>query len=75
MMGTLREIEITDELIMKVARKQYARCNVGVLDDQKEYIRVGWINGSCDILDDFNNLAKIFNKINFKCDVDEFHKE
>ena len=72
MFGTLREIEITEDLIMKIAREQYAKCNEGVLGDQREDIRVGWIVGAGEILDDFNTLAKIFKKINFKCDVDNF---
>ena len=72
MFGTLRKIEITEDLIMKVAREQYARCNEGVLDDQREYIRVGWVVGAGEILEDFNNLVKIFKKINLKCDVDSF---
>lgn len=85
MMGTLKKIKITEDLVMEVARVQYARCNEGgVLDEQREYVRVGWVVGASEILEDFNTLVGIFKKLkidccveNFGCghDVEEFYKE
>lgn len=73
MKGTLRKIEITDDLIMKVAREKFNACNKGILDKEREYVRIDWINSACDMLNDFNDLVAIFKKINFQCDIDNFN--
>ena len=84
MMGTLQKIDITEELVLKVAKKQFSSCNAGELQDQNNYVIGMWLNGACDILDDFNTLIEIFSKIHFKCgvnnhgcgwDVEEYYKE
>lgn len=65
MFKTGKEIEITEDLIMQVAREKFNECNEGILDDKKEYIRVGWINAAYDMLNDFNDLIEIFKKIKY----------
>lgn len=72
MFGTLRKIEITDDLIMKIAREKFSEYNEGILDDQKKYIIGDWCNRSYDMLKDFNDLVCIFKKINYQCNTDNF---
>jgi len=65
MFGTLMKIEITDDLIMKVAREMFARCDEEALDDQSNYVKGMWLNSAAEILDDFNDLTEIFKKLNY----------
>jgi hypothetical protein len=67
MNGTLKKIEITDDLIMKIAREQFSIYNnKEILDEKREYIRVTWIKDAEDMLNNFNELIDIFKKINFQ---------
>lgn len=70
MNSTQQKIKVTNDLIMQVAREKFNECNKEILDDEREYVRVGWINKACDMLNDFNDLIEIFKKINFQCNTD-----
>ena len=72
MFGTLRKIDITEDLIMDVAREMFARCDDETLDEQNSYVKGMWHDSACETLGDFNDLVKIFKKINYGCDVDNF---
>ena len=75
MNGTLKKIEITDDLIMKIARDQFSTYNnEGILDEKREYIIGDWCNRSYDMLNNFNELVDIFKKINFQYDTEEYYK-
>ena len=70
MIGTLKKIEITTDLIEKVAKELFARCNDEDFNDQTEYVKGMWLNGACDMLEDFNILMEIFKKIGFEIGSD-----
>ena len=72
MFGTLRRIEITEELVEKVAREKFCSLNDFDWDDQNNYVKGMWLNDAADMLNDFNTLVCIFKEINFGCDVDNF---
>ena len=84
MLGTLSKIDITEELIVNVARVQFNSLNECKYDDQRGDIKFDWKKGACDDLENFNDLVKIFKDIRHECevnvhgrghDVDEFYKE
>ena len=55
-------LKITDTLIMKVAKEKFNECNEGILDNEREYIQVDWINKAHTMLTNFNDLIIILNK-------------
>ena len=75
MFGTLRKIKITENLIIDVAREMFVKCNDETLDNQNNYVKGMWHDSACETLEDFNNTIKIFKKINYGCDVEEFYKD
>lgn len=72
MFGTLSKIEITEDLIMDVARELFARSDEESLDDQNNYVKGMWHDSACELLDDFNGLAEIFKKLKIECCVNTF---
>ena len=84
MFGTLREIEITEELIMEVAIEEYKEEYGGDLLEESDWV-IGMHHDSVVTwLEEFNTAVRVFRKIGFKCnvdnfgrghDVDEFYKE
>ena len=84
MLGTLSKIDITEELIVNVARVQFNSLNDCDYDDQRGDIKGDWKKGACDDLENFNDLVDIFKEIHQECevnvhgcghDVDEYYKE
>ena len=71
MIGTLQKINITEELVMKVAKEQFRSCNKGELQDQDKYVIGMWSNGACEALVDFNTLVGVFKEICFKCNTED----
>jgi hypothetical protein len=69
MFGTLSKIDITDELIVNVARKQFDGLNDCKYDDQRGDIRGDWEKAACDDLESFNDIVKIFKEIHQECEV------
>lgn len=69
MFGTLREIEITDDLILKVAKEQFNKLNEEDFDDVRGYYRDLWRDYTVEDLETFNEIVEIFEKINFDCYV------
>ena len=84
MFGTLEKIDITEELIVDVARMQFDRLNDCKYDDQRGDIKGDWEKSACDDLESFNGLVEIFKEIRHECevnvhgcghDVNKFYKE
>lgn len=71
MNGILKEIEIMDELILKVAKAQFNELNKEEFNNMNEYFVGTWCDYACHDLETFNEIVKIFKKIGFRCDVDE----
>lgn len=70
MLGTLEKIEITEELIVNVARKQFESLNECCkYDDQRGDIKNDWKKGACDDLENFNSLVEVLKDIRQECEV------
>jgi len=74
MLGTLEKIDITEELIVNVARVQFNSLNGCDYDDQRGDIKNDWKNGACDDLENFNSLVEIFKEIRQECEVNVYSK-
>ena len=83
MFGTLSKINITEELIVNVARVQFNSLNDCDYDDQRGDIKFDWKKGACDDLENFNSMVEVFKDIRHECevnvygcghDVEEFYK-
>ena len=69
MLGTLEKVDITEELIVNVARNQFDSLNDCKYDDQRGDIKGDWKKGACDDLENFNSMVEIFKDIRHECVV------
>jgi hypothetical protein len=60
------KIKITDDLILKIAREKFNTYYEEIFDDEREYIKIDWINKAYDMIDNFNDLIDILKKINYQ---------
>lgn len=84
MIGTLQKIDVTEELVWKVAKAAYGSSSYGGLCDQNEHVKGIWHDDVITDLNTFNKLVGILKECKIECrvensgrwhDVDEFYKE
>lgn len=66
-MGTLQKIDITEELVWKVAKVEYGKYNHGSLCAQSERVKGIWYDGVVDDFNTFNQLIDIFKECGVQC--------
>ena len=69
MLGNLENVDITEEIIVNVARIQFYILNDCKYDDQRGDIKGDWKKGACDDLENFNSMVEIFKDIRHECVV------
>ena len=84
MYGELQEIDITEELVRKIAEEHFRSFDdFGELGDQKDYVQRDWEIGTAKDLDIFNDIVKCLKNTKHTCevvargfhDVNEFYPE